>query len=294
MSTTYSLSDRIKSIIAIALTILQFFILGVILLPIYYTNMHLSIRIFRAVGSAMYCWIFQLIGLKLTIFGKSPIKQCLIISNHMHYFDVPIITCIANRFGLISFVAKSTLNNVPYFNDLIFVKRDGGDMDLLRRVREQLKIGQSIGIFPEGARVSPNNQIPFSKSIGIIARYFKLPVVAISHNIGYAMNKKRWFGLGLTKFSRPVTVMIHPETDYDGVIFKYCFNKTESSSVSMDDFDVIEVVRLADKALGEVKYDLNRAIRACQMMKDLSNQAKDTIFTNEIEDLIKSNITSPF
>ncbi len=86
------------------------------------------------------------------------IKNCILASNHISWFDPPFIGSIMP--AEINYLAKSELFKNKFFGNFlrfvnaIPIKRGKVDRAAINRVEEKLAAGQSILLFPEGTRKS--------------------------------------------------------------------------------------------------------------------------------------------
>ncbi len=112
----------------------------------------------------------KLFGLRITVIG-TPVQDrgVLMVANHTGYFDILIMSATAR----VSFVAKSEVKSWPLFGLLaqlqesVFVERDrrsqaGASRDELR---ERLRAGDALVLFPEGTSTDGNRVIPFKSAL---------------------------------------------------------------------------------------------------------------------------------
>jgi len=115
-------------------------------------------------------FLCRLFGLRMTVIG-TPVQDrgVLMIANHTSYFDVLILGAVAR----VSFVAKSEVNSWPFFglmarlHESVFVDRArrsqvGASRDELR---ERLRAGDALVLFPEGTSNDGNYVLPFKSAL---------------------------------------------------------------------------------------------------------------------------------
>jgi 1-acyl-sn-glycerol-3-phosphate acyltransferase len=82
----------------------------------------------------------------------------IIATNHVSYFDPPVVGCGLPVSRKIHFMAKAELFTAPVFGWIIFklgafpVRRGMADRNAVRTAISILTAGEAVGIFPEGTR----------------------------------------------------------------------------------------------------------------------------------------------
>lgn len=115
-------------------------------------------------------FLCKLFGIRITVIGK-PIQDrgVLMVGNHASYLDILIISAIAR----VSFVGRSDVADWPLFGTMaklqetIFVVRSrrsgaGKSRDI---IRERLREGDALVLFPEGTSTDGNRVIRFKSSL---------------------------------------------------------------------------------------------------------------------------------
>ena len=115
-------------------------------------------------------FLCRLFGIRVTVIGE-PIRDCgvLMVGNHASYLDILIMSAIAR----VSFVGRSDVADWPFFGPLaklqetVFVVRSrrsgaGKSRDI---IRERLRGGDALVLFPEGTTTDGNRVITFKSSL---------------------------------------------------------------------------------------------------------------------------------
>jgi 1-acyl-sn-glycerol-3-phosphate acyltransferase len=115
-------------------------------------------------------FLCRLFGLKVIVRGQ-PIRDrgVLMAANHTSYFDVLAFSSIVR----VSFVAKSEVANWPLFGTLaklqetVFVERTRRSQTAEARdlIRERLREGDALVLFPEGTSNDGNRVLPFKSAL---------------------------------------------------------------------------------------------------------------------------------
>lgn len=142
-------------------------------------------RLMYFIGYIIFKFYFKLIH-KWKVLGKThrPSEGPLIImSNHISFFDPPIISCIMNR--PVYFMAKEEL-----FNNLIFgwilrkigvfsVKRGRPDRKAIKKAFKILEEDKILGLFPEGTRHKEGNLGKARAGAVMIALRSEAPILPV-------------------------------------------------------------------------------------------------------------------
>ncbi|HEY8475439.1 MAG TPA: lysophospholipid acyltransferase family protein [Chloroflexota bacterium] len=136
----------------------------------------------RVVGAAL---LRLVVGVEVIGAGNVPPDgPLLVVANHRHWLDPVVIYCFFPR--TVAFMAKAELFRHPLIRwilqgTLAFpVRRDGGDMNALRRALGILARGGVVGMFPEGTRSRSAALRPPYPGAGFLVARSRAPVVPVA------------------------------------------------------------------------------------------------------------------
>ncbi|SJZ86855.1 lysophospholipid acyltransferase family protein [Sediminibacterium ginsengisoli] len=118
--------------------------------------------------SAVWMWIYlRLIGCPLSVYGKehfSPDTNYVVVCNHNSLMDVPVSTPFMPRAN--KTIAKKSFAKVPVFgwvytfgSVLVDRKSDESKRKSYEEMKEKLRIGLDMVIYPEGTRNKSNDPL---------------------------------------------------------------------------------------------------------------------------------------
>lgn len=116
----------------------------------------------------------RILGIEVVVRGtRSPRRPTLFISNHSSYLDIPVLSAVAD----VSFVAKSEVNDWPFFGLLarlqrtVFVEREKRTKAQEQRdsIAGRLQAGDCLVLFPEGTSSDGNRTLPFKTALFSVA-----------------------------------------------------------------------------------------------------------------------------
>ncbi len=124
------------------------FLPGVRHVPVGQMNLHMSMHRFWMRGLIAVC------GVEIAVQGRLPPAPCLVVANHVTWFDIPVLHALWPM-GL---VAKLEIRSWPLIGRLaaiagsIFIERgnQASRQKVNRRMAARLRRGEIIGVFPEG------------------------------------------------------------------------------------------------------------------------------------------------
>ena len=107
----------------------------------------------------------------------------IIASNHLSWFDVPLIPAYLSRPVIYMAKEETFLSRIGWlvrFMGAFPVKRGEADRQALRAAGEQLKEGNIIVIFPEGTRSKTHTMARGHSGLGMIALRSGVPVLPVA------------------------------------------------------------------------------------------------------------------
>jgi len=125
-----------------------------------------------------------ILGVKVHDRDKVPVKGAVLIAaNHMSFVDPPLMGHAAKRECF--FMAKEELFwqskffrwLITWLNAIPIKRGKAYDVKLFKRIRELLRKGQAIIVFPEGTRSLKGMFLPFLSGVGMLALRYDVPVV---------------------------------------------------------------------------------------------------------------------
>ena len=113
-------------------------------------------------------------------------KGILFIGNHRSFFDIIIMQTVVDR--PTGFIAKSDFKKVPLFRhwvtDLgaIFLDRKNvrAGLETMNQGAEYMKMGLSLGLYPEGTRNHGKELLPFKKGGYRMAKNSGCPIILVA------------------------------------------------------------------------------------------------------------------
>lgn len=146
-------------------------------------------------GAHAYCrWVIWsarvLLGLRVEVRGEVPTDTVLVAAKHQSFFDILIL------FGSMPrprFIMKRELIYTPLLGQYalrigcIPVDRANGGKAIRRMltaVRDGMKQGGQLIIYPQGTRLAPGAKAPYKIGTGAIYQVVKLDCVPVATNVG--------------------------------------------------------------------------------------------------------------
>lgn len=122
-------------------------------------------------------------GVRPTVRGQIPSEPCVLVANHISYFD-PVV--LASMLPLTA-VAKREVSSWPLIGELsrklgtLYVTRDDAHSGArcLREALHALEAGVSVLVFPEGTTTTGDSVLPFKRGIFGAAARARVPVVPV-------------------------------------------------------------------------------------------------------------------
>ena len=104
--------------------------------------------------------------------------------NHLHWIDVPLVGAVSPR--NVWFVAKVEAAGFPALgaflrlHGAIAIRRGESDRDAVRRMREEARNGQTVGLFVEGSRQRSGRPGPAQPGAAMVSLQENVPIVPVA------------------------------------------------------------------------------------------------------------------
>lgn len=179
-------------------------LIGIIFITLFCYSINLAGIILSIFGANIQKWrrfglglwgrgMCRIFGVRINVVGKPPAAPFYLVSNHLGYVDIFIITAVAKSV----FVAKNEMKKWPIFGFLmstigmIFIDR--AKMADVKRVNaeisDRLNKGYGITIFPEATTSPGYGLLPFKSSLLAYPAEFEIPVYSASLTYSVADSK---------------------------------------------------------------------------------------------------------
>lgn len=180
-------------LILILLFLVVFFIISIPLFLIEFIvgrfSRHTQVASSQKIVVAAFHVVLFLAGVKRTVIGQDNVPKnepVLYVSNHRSYFDIPI--SYVSLPTLTGFIAKKEIGRIPFlrtwmrFLQCLFLDRDDirQGMKTILQAIEQIKMGYSIFISPEGTRNQGKKMLPFKEGSFKIAEKTGCAIVPVA------------------------------------------------------------------------------------------------------------------
>jgi 1-acyl-sn-glycerol-3-phosphate acyltransferase len=146
-----------------------FIVLTLVCIPAQMMAVKLKLGWRKSFPRAYHRIVCRMIGLHVEQIGTPAEGGVLMAANHTGWIDIPVLSAL----GRVSFVAKSEINQWPFFGTLarlqrtIFIRR--GERAKAREdrdnIRRRLMDGDALVIFPEGTSSDGNRVLPFKSAL---------------------------------------------------------------------------------------------------------------------------------
>jgi 1-acyl-sn-glycerol-3-phosphate acyltransferase len=153
-----------------AAILVTFLTVTFILIPYQWLLLKLRLPARRTFPHRYHCFVARLFGVHIRVVGQPPPgKPALIAANHTGWLDIVIFSALMP----LSFVAKSEVNDWPFFGTLarlqrtVFVERARRSQTGEARdaIRERLLEGDTLVLFPEGTSSDGNDVLSFKSAL---------------------------------------------------------------------------------------------------------------------------------
>src|SRR6202012_5360403 len=140
------------------------------LIPLQWFFLKLGLPAQRSFPHAYHKFVARLFGIRIRVLGKPVTGQgVLLLANHTGWMDIVIFSAVMP----LSFVAKSEVNNWPFFGTLarlqrtVFVARERRSQTAQARdeLQNRLVAGDALVLFPEGTSSDGNHVLPFKSAL---------------------------------------------------------------------------------------------------------------------------------
>jgi lyso-ornithine lipid O-acyltransferase len=149
--------------------LMVFAVLTLPLMPLQQVFVWFWPRMARAFPMHYHRLVCRILGIRVELSGKLPERgPLLIVSNHVSWLDIVVLSAVAP----VSFVAKKEVASWPFFSSLarlqrtVFVDRGRRHATASSRndMRERLRAGDILVLFPEGTSSDGRRVLPFKSS----------------------------------------------------------------------------------------------------------------------------------
>jgi lyso-ornithine lipid O-acyltransferase len=152
-----------------AVILAAFLAITLILIPFQWLLVTLRLPLRRTFPHRYHRMVAHLFGIRVRVVGTPPKSATLILANHSSWLDIVTFSAVAP----LSFIAKSEVNDWPFFGTLarlqrtVFVTRarrseTGEARDA---IAERLREGDVLVLFPEGTSSDGNSVLPFKSAL---------------------------------------------------------------------------------------------------------------------------------
>lgn len=149
--------------------LMVFAVLTLPLMPLQQVFVWFWPRMARAFPMHYHRLVCRILGIRVELSGKLPERgPLLIVSNHVSWLDIVVLSAVAP----VSFIAKKEVASWPFFSSLarlqrtVFVDRGRRHATASSRddMRERLRAGDILVLFPEGTSSDGRRVLPFKSS----------------------------------------------------------------------------------------------------------------------------------
>ena len=122
--------------------------------------------------------------IKVKLVGEIPSGSCILVANHLSYFDPIIIKSFIPSVP----IAKSETANWPLFgrcmkkSGVLFYERGNpwSGYKVLKQASDKLLLGNKVLVFPEGTTTAGKEVMPFKRGIFGLSKLTGVPIVPIT------------------------------------------------------------------------------------------------------------------
>jgi 1-acyl-sn-glycerol-3-phosphate acyltransferase len=151
-----------------AVILAAFLIVTFLLIPVQWLGLTFRLPYVRSFPHAYHRFVARLFGIHIRVLG-APSPGALLVANHTGWLDIVIFSAVMP----LSFVAKSEVASWPFFGTLarlqrtVFVTRARRSETGAARddIRDRLRAGDTLVLFPEGTSNDGNGVLPFKSAL---------------------------------------------------------------------------------------------------------------------------------
>jgi lyso-ornithine lipid O-acyltransferase len=171
------------------------------LMPLQWFFIRTSRKASRGLPIAYHRLVCRLLGVQVTVEGVRPPVSALLVSNHVSWLDIPVMSSVMP----LSFIAKREVGSWALFGALaklqrtVFVDRERRLMTAVSRneIADRLREGDCLVLFPEGTSNDGRNLKPFKSAF--FGAVEEIDVAVIPVTLAYQSTR----GLPITHRQRP-------------------------------------------------------------------------------------------
>ncbi len=153
------------------------------LIPVQQLLLWLAPSAARRLPHVYHKLVCRILGLRLVIEGQRPMPPVLLVSNHVSWADIPVLSAVLP----VCFVAKAEVASWPFFGTLarlqrsVFIDRKRRHKTAKSRdeLTERLALGDALVLFPEGTSHTGKDVLEFKSSYFGAAEDQDIPVVPV-------------------------------------------------------------------------------------------------------------------
>ena len=187
------------------LRLLGFLLLTLPLMPAQYLLQKLNFAQAKILPHYYHRLLCKIIGIRIEILGEVP-KHGLLVSNHISWTDIPILSATCTT----SFIAKREVSRWPFFGWLAllqgceFVNRESrqSTKPSIDRMRQRLKGGEILVLFPEGTSGNGRKLLPFKSAyFGAVENTnisITLATILYKSRQGLPLTQRQWANVSWT------------------------------------------------------------------------------------------------
>jgi len=152
-----------------AIVLAAFLAITLLLIPFQWLLVTLRLPLRRTFPHRYHRMVAHLFGIRVRVVGTPPKRATLILANHSSWLDIVTFSAVAP----LSFIAKSEVNDWPFFGTLarlqrtVFVTRARRSETGQARdaIADRLREGDVLVLFPEGTSSDGNAVLPFKSAL---------------------------------------------------------------------------------------------------------------------------------